>query len=124
MSKSQVVLLSASSTEYQAWPSSGVDTDAGYPISTAVKVVIGGNDARLSVRMDSAMEQQLEDLRLRLAAISEELGDLSITVLRDALESGADQRPPLDKVLGRVRRSVDKAAALIEREAMGLSADE
>lgn len=64
------------------------------------------------------MEQQLEDLHQRLAAISEELGDLSMTVLRDALDDGADRRPPLDKVLSRVRRSVDKAAALIEREAI------
>ena len=68
----------------------------------------------------AAMEHQLEDLHRRLAAISEELGDLSMTVLREALEDGADRRPPLDKVLGRVRRSVDKAAALIDREALGL----
>lgn len=66
------------------------------------------------------MEQQLEDLQQRLAAISEELGDLSMTVLRNALDEGADKRPQLDKVLGRIRRSVDKAAALIEREALGL----
>lgn len=66
------------------------------------------------------MEQQLEDLQHRLTAISEELGDLSMTVLREALEGGAEKRPPLDKVLGRVRRSVDKAAALIDREALSL----
>ncbi|MDH3303264.1 MAG: hypothetical protein OES24_22395 [Acidimicrobiia bacterium] len=70
------------------------------------------------------MEQQLEDLHQRLAAISEELGDLSMTVLRDALDDGADRRPPLDKVLSRVRRSVDKAAALIEREAIRLARSE
>lgn len=66
------------------------------------------------------MEHQLEDLQQRLAAISEELGDLSMTVLREALDEGADKRPPLDKVLSRVRRSVDKASSLIEREALGL----
>ncbi len=66
------------------------------------------------------MEHQLEDLQQRLAAISEELGDLSMTVLREALDEGADRRPALDKVLSRVRRSVDKASALIEREALGL----
>ncbi len=66
------------------------------------------------------MEHQLEDLQQRLAAISEELGDLSMTVLREALDEGADKRPALDKVLSRVRRSVDKASALIEREALGL----
>lgn len=67
------------------------------------------------------MEHRLEDLQQRLAAISEELGDLSMTVLREALDEGADKRPPLDKVLGRIRRSVDKAAALIEREALQLA---
>ncbi len=66
------------------------------------------------------MEHQLEDLQQRLAAISEELGDLSMTVLREALDEGADRRPALDKVLSRVRRAVDKASALIEREALGL----
>ena len=64
------------------------------------------------------MEHRLEDLHQRLATISEELGDLSMTLLREALEAGADKRPPLDKVLGRVRRSVDKASAVIEREAL------
>ena len=70
------------------------------------------------------MEQQLEDLQHRLAAISEELGDLSMTVLREALDDGADKRPPLDKVLSRIRRSVDKAAVLIEREALRLTRPE
>ncbi len=70
------------------------------------------------------MEHQLEDLRQRLAAISEELGDLSMTVLREALDEGADKRPPLDKVLSRIRRSVDKAAALIDREALHLARSE
>ncbi|MDH4279845.1 MAG: hypothetical protein OEZ14_05570 [Acidimicrobiia bacterium] len=67
------------------------------------------------------MEHQLEDLQQRLAAISEELGDLSMAVLREALDDGADKRPPLDKVLSRIRRSVDKAATLIEREALRLA---
>lgn len=70
------------------------------------------------------MEHQLEDLRQRLAAISEELGDLSLNVLREALDDGADKRPPLDKVLSRIRRSVDKAVALIEREALDLARSE
>ena len=62
------------------------------------------------------MQQKLEDLQARLRDISDEIGDLSITLLRDAVEAGATQRPPLDKTLSRVRRSVDKAAALLESE--------
>ena len=60
------------------------------------------------------MQEKLEDLQIRLQNISEEIGDLSITLLQDALESGASQRPALDKTLSRVRRSVDKAASLLE----------
>jgi len=70
------------------------------------------------------MEEQLEDLQSRLNAISEELGDLSITVLRDALEAGRSERPVLDKALSRIRRSVDKAAGLIEREALAMARTE
>ncbi len=74
----------------------------------------------ISCHTDHVMEHQLEDLHDRLVAISSELGDLSMTVLREALEAGADKRPPLDKVIARVRRSVDKAAGLVDREALPL----
>lgn len=62
------------------------------------------------------MNDRLEDIQVRLEGISEELGDLSISLLRDAVDAGQTERPPLDKVLARVRRSVDKAAMLLERE--------
>jgi len=62
------------------------------------------------------LQQKLDELQARLHQISEEIGDLSITLLREAVESGATQRPPLDKTLSRARRSVDKAAALLDSE--------
>jgi predicted transcriptional regulator len=56
----------------------------------------------------------LDDVRDRLNAISDELGDLSIQVLREALDAGATTRPDLDKRLGRARAAVDKAIHLLE----------
>jgi hypothetical protein len=54
-----------------------------------------------------------EELAARLDAISEDLGDLSIESVREALASGAGTRPDADRVLARARRSVDKAAHLL-----------
>jgi hypothetical protein len=54
-----------------------------------------------------------EELADRLDAISDELGDLAIERVREALASGAGTRPDADRILARVRRSVDKAAHLL-----------
>ena len=62
------------------------------------------------------MDDRLADIQSRLEGISEEIGDLSMGLLREAVEAGETERPALDKVLARVRRSVDKAATLLQRE--------
>jgi hypothetical protein len=56
---------------------------------------------------------QLEQLADRLDAISEELGDLAISLLRDAIADGATARPADDKRLAQARRAVDKASHLL-----------
>ena len=56
--------------------------------------------------------------RSRLA-IGEELTDVSVEVLRAAVEAGETTRPPLDKTLGQARRAVEKAARLLEQAARG-----
>jgi phosphate uptake regulator len=60
------------------------------------------------------VETALDDVRGRLAAISEELAELSLAVLRDAVEAGATTRPDLDKRLTRARNAVDKAVHLLD----------
>ena len=55
----------------------------------------------------------IEDVRSRLEAISEELADMALDVLREAVEQGADKRPDLEKRLTRARTAVDKAANLL-----------
>jgi len=55
----------------------------------------------------------LDDLRAQLEAIAEELADLAITALREAVEGGADARPELERRLTRARAAVEKAAHLL-----------
>jgi predicted PP-loop superfamily ATPase len=60
------------------------------------------------------VEDKLEDIRSRLEHISEELGDIGMEALREALDAEvATTRPEIEKRLSRARRAVDKAAAII-----------
>ena len=54
-----------------------------------------------------------ETIAERLRDIGEQLDDLSLSVLRDAAESGSE-RPVADKRLTQARRSVEKAAYVLE----------
>jgi hypothetical protein len=55
----------------------------------------------------------LDDVRSRLEGIAEELADMALTVLRDAVDQGADKRPDLEKRLTRARTAVEKAVNLL-----------
>jgi hypothetical protein len=61
---------------------------------------------------------RLDALADQLDVISEEIGDLSIDIIREALRSG-DKRPDADKRLASARRSVDKAAHTLRQLAAG-----
>jgi hypothetical protein len=54
------------------------------------------------------------DIRSRLESIAEELTDISVDVLRSAVESGDRTRPEVDKRLGQARRAVEKAIRVLE----------
>jgi hypothetical protein len=56
------------------------------------------------------VHDRLDDIRIRLEQISDELGDLTIDLLREAVDSGADRRPAEEKPMAQARRAVDKAA--------------
>ena len=56
---------------------------------------------------------RLEDLAERLDALSEELGDVSIDLLREAIATGAGKRPDEDKRIAQARRAIDKAAHIL-----------
>jgi hypothetical protein len=55
----------------------------------------------------------LDDLRERLQAISDELADLAMDRLSQALHDGATERPMEERRLTRARHAVDKAIALL-----------
>lgn len=56
----------------------------------------------------------LEDVVQRLDAIAEELGELAMSVLREAIEAGAAERPELERRISRARSAVEKARHLLE----------
>ena len=60
------------------------------------------------------MHDRFDDIRVRLEQISEELGDLAIDLLREAVDAGAGRKPPEEKPLAQARRAVDKAARHLE----------
>ncbi|MCQ3805735.1 MAG: hypothetical protein OXB92_06995 [Acidimicrobiaceae bacterium] len=59
------------------------------------------------------MTSDLDDICNRLEAISEELADLAITALREAVDAGSEALPAHEKRITRARRAVDKAAHLL-----------
>jgi hypothetical protein len=54
-----------------------------------------------------------EELAERLDAIAEELSDLALDVLRQAVDRGDAARPAEEKRISQARRSVEKAAHLL-----------
>jgi len=61
------------------------------------------------------MSEQLDDIRSRLETISEELADLALVQLREAVDAGDDGAGAAaeERRLTRARRAVDKAAAVL-----------
>jgi len=61
------------------------------------------------------VDESLEDLCDRLREISDELADLGMSALQEAIDSdGAEaKRPELEKRLSRARRAVEKATAIL-----------
>ena len=60
-----------------------------------------------------------DELAERLDAIAEELGDLALGALREAVDRGEDRRPPDERRLTQARRAVEKAAHLLRAPRRG-----
>jgi hypothetical protein len=56
---------------------------------------------------------QLEELLQALGGIAEQLADLALVALHDAIEAGATTRPPLERQLTRARHAVERAMAIL-----------
>ncbi len=59
------------------------------------------------------MAGELQDIRARLEAISEELADLAIERLRNSIDAGGHELPLDERRLTRARRAVEKAASIL-----------
>ncbi len=59
------------------------------------------------------MAGEFDDIRARLEAIAEELGDLAIERLRESIDAGGSELPVDERRLTRARRAVEKAAAIL-----------
>lgn len=51
----------------------------------------------------------VSDIAARLEAIADELGEMTMSLLTQAIQDGQTSRPPQEKSLGQARRSVEKA---------------
>lgn len=60
------------------------------------------------------MDHRIADIHLRLTSIAEELTDVSVDILREAVEAGEGRRPEIDKRLSQARRAIEKAARALE----------
>ncbi len=64
-------------------------------------------------RRGDAPDDGMADLAARLDTIAEELADLAMDALRQAIDEGASKRPADERRLTQARRAVEKAAALL-----------
>ena len=65
--------------------------------------------------MSEGHDDRIEELRVELESIAERLQDVSIDILREAVDRGETTRPPIDKTLAAARRAVEKAVRTLER---------
>jgi hypothetical protein len=59
------------------------------------------------------MAGEFQDIRARLGAIADELGDLAMERLRESIDAGGYELPVDERRLARARRAVEKAAAIL-----------
>lgn len=54
---------------------------------------------------------RVDDIRETLRRCAEDLNELSMAVLRDAIEEGESRRPEIEKHISKARRTVERAIA-------------
>jgi len=59
------------------------------------------------------MAGEFQDIRARLEVIAEELADLAIERLREAIDAGGRELPVDERRLTRARRAVERAVAIL-----------
>ena len=69
------------------------------------------------------MRERLDDIADRLSTLGEEIADVAIDALREALRSGQSGRPASEKRLTQARRAVEKAVHLLRSTDTATAAD-
>ncbi len=60
------------------------------------------------------MDEHIEAIAADLESLSERLGDVSVQLLREAVENGETKRPANERKVSQARRAVDKAARILD----------
>src|SRR3954464_443800 len=68
----------------------------------------------LSAVPSRSVPGEFDDIRSRLASISEELADLAIVRLRESIDAGGSELPVDERRLTRARRAVEKAIGILQ----------
>ncbi len=61
------------------------------------------------------IENRMIEIRQEIERLGEQIEDLALDLLREAVEQGATARPPQEKPLMVARRSLDKAARALDQ---------
>jgi uncharacterized protein YheU (UPF0270 family) len=56
---------------------------------------------------------ELDDIKVRLEGIAEELADLALVRLRESIDAGGSEVPLDEKLVTRARRAVEKAVHIL-----------
>lgn len=68
----------------------------------------------MSDELCQAHRDRVDDIRSRIDALGEELTDVGVDMLREAVDQGATQRPPAEKALAAARRALEKASRSLD----------
>ena len=78
------------------------------PVGTRVE----HGDARMDAERDHRRHREIvAEIAGELTLIAERLNEVSMAVLSEAIETGDDTRPDIEKRISRARRTVERAAA-------------
>ena len=72
--------------------------------------IAGGGPAE---RSQGRRADQLDEIRETLGGLAEQLADLALVALHDAVEAGETARPALERQLTRARHAVERAVAIL-----------
>lgn len=68
--------------------------------------------------------EEIAEVAGELAAIVERLDEIAFAALRDAVESGATTRPPLERRVVRARNAIERAQRILEGGGVPEAADD